>query len=121
LILALDMDGWPAQARTPEDLLLFGVARELLANVVRHASASNLRVELSLDEGRATLLIADDGVGVDPATVAGRLARGHIGLDSQRVKIESAGGRLRLDTPASGGTAVRVVVPVTRTAPAAAR
>jgi two-component system NarL family sensor kinase len=114
LALTLDTAGWPAGARTSEDLLLFGTARELLANVVRHAHASALRVELTLGEGRATLVVADDGVGADAATVAGRVAQGHIGLDSHRVKIESAGGQFRLETPVSGGTLVRAVVPVSR-------
>src|SRR5664279_1006739 len=114
LALTLDTAGWPAGARTSEDLLLFGTARELLANVVRHAHASALRVELTLGDGRATLVVAEDGVGADAATVAGRVAQGHIGLDSHRVKIESAGGQFRLETPVSGGTLVRAVVPVSR-------
>jgi two-component system, NarL family, sensor kinase len=45
--------------------------------------------------------------------VAGRLAQGHIGLDSHRVRIESAGGHFRLETPTSGGTVVRVDLPAT--------
>ena len=51
LELTLDTDGWPADARTDNDLLLFGTARELLANVVRHAQATHLRVSLELRDG----------------------------------------------------------------------
>ena len=47
-----------------------------------------------------------------PTTVAGRLAQGHIGLDSHRVKVESAGGQFRLETPAKGGTTIRISVPI---------
>src|SRR5664280_2768428 len=68
LELAMDVADWPASARTRADLLLFGTARELLANVVRHADADRLRVELSLLSGRAELVVTDDGVGADPAT-----------------------------------------------------
>jgi two-component system NarL family sensor kinase len=112
LDLTLDTAGWPADARTGSDLLLFGTARELLANVVRHAQASRLRVFLDLRAGTATLEITDDGIGTDTTTVAGRLAAGHIGLNSHRVRIESAGGQFRLDTPESGGTRIRISVPV---------
>ena len=111
LELSLDTQGWPRDARTGSDLLLFGTARELLANVVRHAQASRLNVALDLTADRANLLIADDGVGAEPATRAGRLAQGHIGLESHRVKIESAGGRFELETPAAGGTTIRISVP----------
>ena len=69
-------------------------------------------MSLDLHADTANLVIADDGVGADPAAVAGRLAQGHIGLDSHRVKIESAGGRFRLETPAAGGTTIRISVPV---------
>jgi len=115
LELAMDVADWPASARTRADLLLFGTARELLANVVRHAGADRLRVELSLLSGRAELVVTDDGVGADPATVAGRLAEGHIGLNSQRVRIEAAGGSFTLRAPPAGGTVVAVSVPVPAT------
>ena len=115
LELAMDVADWPASARTRADLLLFGTARELLANVVRHAGADRLRVELSLLSGRAELVVTDDGVGADPATVAGQLAEGHIGLNSQRVRIEAAGGSFTLRAPPAGGTVVAVSVPVPAT------
>ena len=115
LELDLDVSGWPASARTPADLLLFSTARELLANVVRHAGAGHLGVRLDLRTGRAELVVTDDGVGADPATVAGRLAEGHIGLNSQRVRIEAAGGTFALRTPPAGGTVVAVSVPVPAT------
>jgi two-component system NarL family sensor kinase len=56
-------------------------------------------------------VIIDDGVGADPAVVADRVAQGHIGLDSHRVKIESAGGEFRLQATPGGGTTVRVSIP----------
>jgi two-component system NarL family sensor kinase len=111
LELTLHTDEWPAGAHTPIDPLLFGTARELLANVVRHAGAHHLGLTLALRGGTATLVIVDDGVGADPALVADRVAQGHIGLDSHRVKIESAGGEFLLETSPGGGTTVRVSVP----------
>jgi two-component system NarL family sensor kinase len=122
LELDLEVADWPVSARTPADLLLFSTARELLANVVRHAGAHRLRVELALLAGRAELVVSDDGVGADPAIVAGRLADGHIGLNSQRVRIEAAGGTFTLRTLPAGGTVVAASVPVpaTERAPAVA-
>ena len=120
LELDLDVSGWPASARTPADLLLFSTARELLANVVRHAGAGHLGVRLDLRTGRAELVVTDDGVGADPVIVSGRLAAGHIGLSSHRVRVEAAGGTFTLRTPPSGGTVVAVGVPVPVTVPAVA-
>lgn len=111
LTLTLDTTLWPETVRTPNDLLLFGTARELLANVTKHAQATALNVELKLRAGQADLTIADNGVGSDPEVIAKRVREGHIGLESQRVKVEAAGGEFVIDSPPSGGTTVHVVVP----------
>lgn len=99
----------------PSDRILFSVARELLSNVVRHSRARNAAVTLTVADGVARLDIADDGVGMTEEQAAERLRGGHIGLASQRARIEAAGGTLRLiDTPK--GTHIAVTVP--RTGPA---
>ncbi|WP_405419920.1 ATP-binding protein [Streptomyces erythrochromogenes] len=99
--------------RTPADPMLFGAARELLGNVVRHARATHARVGLR-DTGTAVILeVQDDGVGVDPGLLADRLAEGHIGMASQRARIEALGGRMEL-LPVDHGTWVRVTVPLDR-------
>ncbi|RSS81251.1 hypothetical protein EF918_11035 [Streptomyces sp. WAC06614] len=92
--------------------MLFATARELLGNVARHARATRLRVALR-DTGTAVILeVQDDGVGLDPGLLSGRLAEGHIGLASQRTRVEALGGTMEL-LPVERGTRVRVTVPVT--------
>lgn len=59
------------------------------------------------------LEVQDDGVGVDPGLLADRLAEGHIGMASQRARIEALGGRMEL-LPVDHGTWVRVTVPLDR-------
>lgn len=125
LAVSVDTTGWPDEARTDQDRLLFGVARELVGNVVRHAHATAMTVTLTLRDGVADLAVGDDGVGFTPGTAARKLSEGHIGMDSQRVKIEAAGGQFRVHSPqgsddpagsgARPGATVRVTVPATRT------
>jgi PAS domain S-box-containing protein len=82
---------------------LLAVAREALSNIAHHAHAS--RAELDLSVGRdVSLVVVDDGVGVgDPTRRSG--------LANMRVRAETLGGTLRLDTPAGGGTRVEWRVP----------
>lgn len=108
LALELDVDG---PAHPAHERLVYRLARELVSNVVRHAEAKTLRVELHDDDGTLVLVVADDGVGVDEQALAARLAEGHIGLPSQRVRVESAGGTLRIDSTPHGGTRVEARVP----------
>lgn len=91
------------------DSLLFGVARELLSNVVRHSHATAAEVTLKTVEGMVHLVVSDNGVGLDPQIAALRVAQGHIGLASHRARIEASGGSMTIEG-ASPGTRVRVAV-----------
>ena len=94
-----------------DDPTLYAVARELLANVVRHAGASHVEVELRGTGDAVTLDVRDDGVGMDPAVIAQRLSEGHIGLASHRARIETLGGVVTFE-PSERGTWIRVLLPV---------
>lgn len=95
------------------DQLVFSAARELLTNVVRHAGASDVAVRLAAANGDVILVVEDDGHGFPPGLPAERLADGHIGLAAQRVRIESAGGRMDVFSTPGEGTRVEVRVPGT--------
>ncbi|MEV0965882.1 ATP-binding protein [Streptomyces sp. NPDC049910] len=92
--------------------VVFAAARELLANVVKHAAAHEVRVGLEAGEGRLRLVVADDGRGLPPQAESESLRGGHIGLASLRVRVETAGGRLRLDPRGPGGTTAVVELPL---------
>ena len=96
-------------ASGPHDRLLFGVARELLTNVAKHARAAHVTVLLHDDGERRCLEVTDDGIGIDRSVLASRLADGHIGLASTRARVEGVGGSFALDTTTPGTrTVVRV-------------
>jgi two-component system NarL family sensor kinase len=93
------------------DQLLFSAMRELVANVVRHAKARMLTVTLRPVDDDVLLIVEDDGTGLEPERLGERLADGHIGLASQRVRIESAGGRLSVVSRPGLGTRAEIRLP----------
>jgi two-component system, NarL family, sensor kinase len=107
----MDATSW-SDGPTPVDRLLFDCAREFLSNVVMHADASTVRVVLSQTANAATLVVSDDGTGVDPSHQDSRLRAGHVGLATRRIRIEAAGGTLSIDSSPGGGTTVTVRVPL---------
>jgi two-component system NarL family sensor kinase len=107
--VTLSIEDWPSP-HTPVDELLYGAARELLANVAKHAKAENVSITLLGDGNWLTLTVADDGVGIPEGTLELRLSEGHVGMSSQRTRIEVAGGRFTV-RPGSPGTIVEVTLP----------
>jgi two-component system nitrate/nitrite sensor histidine kinase NarX len=93
---------------------VFGVAREALTNVRKHAHAHRISVALSV-EGRDLLLrIVDDGVGFDvEAAASGPERWPHFGLSGMRERAEAVGGRIRwLSRPVEAGSVVELRVPL---------
>jgi two-component system NarL family sensor kinase len=100
-----------SQRHHPQEVLLFGAARELLTNAATHAEAGNVSVELRTENGSIELAVRDDGRGFDVGLLPQRIAEGHIGLQSQRERVESAGGRFEIRSSPGRGTAVEINLP----------
>ena len=113
--ITLNSDGWADDDRTGADELLLTTARELLTNVVKHAGATTVRIELRRDRGVAWLRVTDDGRGMADVDLSSRLAEGHLGLASRRIRIEAAGGALSLHPAEPHGTVAEVSVPAATT------
>lgn len=96
-------------ARADQEQFLYRVAQEAIANVVRHARATELRVVLDHADGQMTLTVTDDGVGFEPDAVD---TRAHFGLKGIRERVEMIGGQLRVNSCHGAGTTVQVAVPV---------
>lgn len=94
------------------DPILFAIARELVSNVVRHSRATRARITLAATDGICRLDVVDDGIGMSDEKAKQRLRHGHIGLASQRTRIEATGGTLRV-VPVASGTHIAVTVPMT--------
>lgn len=88
---------------------LWRVAREALANVERHASASSATLALAAEPGALVLRVADNGAGIQPQQLA---RNGHYGITGMRERLAALGGTLTIASPPGGGTLVEARVPV---------
>jgi PAS domain S-box-containing protein len=92
----------------------FRVVQEALTNVVRHARAQHVWIELRQRHGRLELGVRDDGVGFDVETTLERAAaRGSLGLLGMRERVQILGGDLEVESTQGGGTWIRLSIPVT--------
>jgi two-component system sensor histidine kinase UhpB len=91
----------------------FRVAQEALTNVVRHARARHVWVELRQGERNLDLVIRDDGVGFAVTPAQEQAARrGSLGLLGMKERIQNLGGFLDLQSEPGRGTCVRASVPL---------
>ena len=89
---------------------VFRVATEAAMNVVKHASARNVRVTLTYEPAGLRLVVADDGKGftVDPDFQS---YGGHLGLLGMHERTTQARGRLAVRSTPDRGTEVDLRVP----------
>jgi two-component system NarL family sensor kinase len=111
LDVEVDARTWPDGMRTEADHVLYGAAREALTNVMKHAKAKNVWIELEQSGGQATLRVADDGVGISQAKLVESIEDGHIGMASTRTKVLAADGQFDVRAT-SPGTEVTVCIPL---------
>ena len=99
--LTVDLD-----RRLPErkEVAAYYVVAESLTNTAKYAHASSAAVEVRHADGRLVVEVVDDGVG-------GADTRGGSGLRGLADRVEALGGRLRVWSPADGGTRVRAEIP----------
>lgn len=88
--------------------VLFHICQEALANVAKHAQASNVEVCLWVAKERALLEIRDDGRGFDLNKV--RFTLGH-GLPNMQTRARNVGGDVEISTEPGKGTSVLAWVP----------
>ena len=98
----------PLDARAEEHL--YRLVLEALNNTVKHASATSAQVDVTVDHVARvlTVVVRDDGVGFDPATVPA----GHLGQVTMRDRAAAVGGDLTVDSSVGGGCTVTVRVPI---------
>jgi signal transduction histidine kinase len=94
------------------DALLYRAAQEAVRNVEEHAGANAVGIRARAEGPIAVLEVEDDGRGIEPERVEQARGEGHVGLSILEDLVADAGGRLLVRPGETGGTVVRVQVPI---------
>jgi two-component system NarL family sensor kinase len=100
--LRTDITSLPARTSPQVAHVIYRVAQEALANVSRHAHASNAFLSLTADQDSITLRIADDGIGFSRSL--GKPSEG-CGIRNMTDRLREVGGKLTIED-AEGGASV---------------
>ncbi len=88
---------------------LFRILQEALTNVMRHAQAHTVELQLLREGGELCLRIGDDGVGFDPLATRQGVSFGLVGM---RERVLMLGGTLHIDSQPGEGTTLWIRVPL---------
>jgi two-component system sensor histidine kinase UhpB len=101
--------GLPERLPPETETALYRITQEALTNVVRHAHAQQVRVEMLAANGELRLAIEDDGVGV--AVTEGRDPRGGTGLVGIRERVRALGGTVAVHSGRGVRLDIRLPLP----------
>ena len=88
---------------------LFRIFQEAATNVLRHAGASRVKIELSVANGEARLVVSDNGSGISPAAAGDPSSFGLMGI---RERSRHCGGNCTITGNPGRGTTVDVRIPL---------
>jgi signal transduction histidine kinase len=107
-----------AEASLPElpdayKITLYRTLQEALTNVVRHAQAAQVWVDLSVEDDLVSLTVQDNGIGMDEE----KSRSNGIGLAGLRERITIAGGTLNISSAPKRGTVLSAQFPLVENRP----
>jgi PAS domain S-box-containing protein len=107
-----DARGYGQRASPELEIACYRIAQEAITNIIRHAGAKKIQLDLRCEAGKLELTVRDDGTGFDVATARAYAAQGHsLGLISMEERASLAGGQFTIISTPDSGTAIRVVFP----------
>jgi signal transduction histidine kinase len=86
---------------------LYGIVREALNNVIKHAHARNISIRMEENHEAFCMEISDDGIGFVPAAAC---RQGCLGIASMQERARSRGWQFRLTSSPGNGTCIQVEV-----------
>ncbi|HEY9096955.1 MAG TPA: sensor histidine kinase, partial [Hydrogenophaga sp.] len=95
------------------ELTLYRVTQEALTNIGKYAQCTQVQLNLAQAGNEVRLTVKDDGQGFD----ASNAEPGRHGLVGMRVRVESHGGRLRVESAPGRGTTIIATLPGKSTTP----
>jgi two-component system NarL family sensor kinase len=105
-----DEGDMPAQNNPDKELIVFRILQEVLNNIIKHARASRININLEyLPDNLLQLKIADNGIGFDAENVPS--AQRGMGLRNIQKRAAIIGGKVAIQSNTGEGTQIIILIP----------
>ena len=88
---------------------LFRILQESLTNVIRHAKATRVAIELHRDNNQLVMSITDNGIGIYPGSRKGGNSFGLVGVEE---RIHALNGKFIINSGPGQGTKLTIFIPL---------
>ena len=92
------------------EMTIYRIVQEALHNVAKHAKATKANIAMTRKDGKVTLLVEDDGVGIFPNS---NFRGNSFGLAGIKERVAMLGGEVRVVSLKGKGTRIEINVPST--------
>jgi len=89
---------------------MFLIIKEIINNILKHSSASNVLLSLSLSDGNLNFKAVDDGVGIAESSSPNK--RTGFGLKNMSERADSIGAELSIESIPNHGTTIHICAPL---------
>ena len=103
------INGLDIRLNSKTELHLYRIIQELVSNILKHAKASEITIQLNNFLNELTLTVEDNGVGFNEASDT---HKNGLGLKSIESRVQSLEGLLRIDSGKGNGTTVLITIPI---------
>src|SRR5690606_1988572 len=93
------------------NIFLYRIVAELLNNVIKHASANLIELEVKKEKNNYYISVRDDGIGFQKQLRKKTVISGGFGLMSIIERLDSIKGRLEINSEIGQGTTATVILP----------
>ncbi|KEQ25258.1 sensor histidine kinase [Paenibacillus tyrfis] len=95
------------------EVAVYRLVQEAFSNVLKHAEASHVSLELTFQQQMIKITVSDNGVGFSTDNIDKKIARGsHYGLMGMRERVELLEGRMDIESAPGAGTKLSMVIPI---------
>lgn len=91
------------------EMEIYGIIQELIHNIIKHADAKELSIQLLKRDGKLNIIVEDDGVGFD---ISSKDQNVGMGLKSVYSRVDDLSGEIEIDSGRGNGSTITIHIPL---------
>ena len=116
--VVFDVRGEVLFLNSEKELLIFRIFQEACNNILKHAKASNITIDLTYERDYVHLKISDDGIGFNiEETMKSKEIRKMSGLKNIHQRAEIIGAETKIYSTPNIGTTIHIKIPLNQLQP----